>query len=103
MFEHNEAIYGGAFWLRNTVVYVQTGSTLWFEHNFATSFGGGVNIYFTNTNIQTEDILSYSVIGNSSAIFNLNDLHKLILALAFPITTTILKLLCSQLMPTFSM
>jgi len=51
VFKHNEAKYGGAMRLLDTVVYVHTGSVLWFEHNFATTADGAIDIHFSNTNV----------------------------------------------------
>ncbi|XP_065914017.1 uncharacterized protein [Dysidea avara] len=83
VFELNEANYGGALRLLDTVVYVHTGSVLWFENNFATAAAGAIDINFSNTNVQTEDICPIQFTGNSSAIFELEDLHKLNVSIGF--------------------
>ncbi|XP_065914891.1 uncharacterized protein [Dysidea avara] len=83
VFEHNKAIYGGAVWLHDTIVYIHAGSKLWFKHNIATSFGGAINIHFTNTNVQTEDVCPIQFIGNSSAIFDVENLDKLNVSIGF--------------------
>jgi len=93
VFEHNEANLGGAFRLLDTVMYVYTGSELWFEHNFATTAGGAINIYFSNTNVQTQDICPIQFIGNSSesTIFNLEDLYKLNVNIGFSNNSAIIQ------------
>jgi len=83
VFKHNEANYGGGIRLLDTVVYVHTGSVLWFENNFAATTGGAIDIHFSNTNVQTEDICPIQFTGNSSTIFDLEDLHKLNVSIGF--------------------
>ena len=83
VFKHNEAKYGGALRLLDTVVYVNIGSVLWFEHNFATTAGGAIDILFSNTNVQTEDICPIQFIGDSSAIFSLDDIRHLNVSIGF--------------------
>ena len=83
VFKHNEATYGGAFQLHDTVVYVHTGSVLWFEHNFAFTTGGAIDIYFSNTNIQTQDICPIQFTGNASVIFDPNNLNQLNVNIGF--------------------
>ncbi|XP_065914261.1 uncharacterized protein [Dysidea avara] len=75
-FKNNEAEYGGALVLINTVAYVNTGSKLFFGHNYALTKGGAIDVYFSSINVQSEDICPIQFIGNTTEpIFNLSDLN----------------------------
>ena len=86
IFEHNIAIYGGAFRLLDTVLYIYTGSELLFQHNFAVRAGGAIDVYFSNTNVQLEDICPIQFIGsgnNSQTIFSLEQIDQLDVNVSF--------------------
>jgi len=84
LFERNEATYGGALHILNTVVFIYTGAKLQFTYNHAEISGGAFNIDFTNTNVQTQDICPIQFIGESiSPIFELDDIEKLNVSISF--------------------
>ena len=86
IFEHNMAIYGGAFRLLDTVLYIYTGSELLFQHNVAVRTGGAIDVYFSNTNVQLEDICPIQFIGsgnNSQTMFSLEQIDQLVVNISF--------------------
>jgi len=61
--QHNKAASGGAMTLRNTVLYIKAGSSLFFSHNYAIISGGAITIRFFNTGIKVQDICPIQFFG----------------------------------------
>ena len=71
-FLNNTARYGGGLHLRNTVVFVHQNSDIHFRNNHALIFGGAIDVFFYNTNEQSQDICPIQFIGSSNQINSLN-------------------------------
>ncbi|XP_065914525.1 uncharacterized protein [Dysidea avara] len=82
-FKCNRATNGGALNILNTVVFIHTGAELQFSHNHAEISGGAINIEFTNTNVQTQDICPIQFIGAIEPIFILSELGNLNVSVSF--------------------
>jgi len=86
VFVNNKARFGGALHLSDSFIFVQTGSFLLFQNNFATSSGGAIKGDYTNTNEQSEDYCPIQFVGPISKgekIFNLRDIDKLNVTIVF--------------------
>ena len=62
-FQYNTATNRGAMTLRNTILYIEAGSSLYFAHNYAIKRGGAINIYFFSTGVQAQDICPIQFVG----------------------------------------
>jgi len=82
-FKQNKASSGGALHILNTVVFIHTGAELLFADNHAEISGGAINVEFTNTNVQTQDICPLQFIGTIEPIFLLNELENLNVNISF--------------------
>ena len=82
-FEYNQATFGGALRLINTVVFFHTGSHVRFAHNTAEINGGAISADFTNTNVQSQDVCPLQFVGLAEPIFSLYEKAKLTLNISF--------------------
>ena len=82
-FEYNQATFGGALRLINTVVFFHTGSHVRFAHNTAEINGGAISADFTNTNVQSQDVCPLQFVGLAEPIFSLYEKAKLNLNISF--------------------
>ena len=83
IFTNNVARYGGGLHLINTVAFIQEDSELFFHKNHATVNGGAIHIFFSNTNIQSQDICPIQFIGSSAPIFSIEEIDKINLNITF--------------------
>ncbi|XP_065893230.1 uncharacterized protein [Dysidea avara] len=83
IFEYNKGTYGGGFQLLDTVLYIHTGTVILFQHNFGTKAAGAIDVYFPNTNIESEDICPIQFIGSGATIFELKDVGQLNVNISF--------------------
>ena len=85
-FYNNSARYGGALQLLNTVAFIGENSELHFHQNCAVVSGGAIDILFTNTNIQSQDICPIQFVGINSfskPITYLNETDRLNVNITF--------------------
>ena len=84
-FMHNSGFYGGVFHLSNTVTYIYKNAQILFAHNYARFYGGAISVFFTATNIQSQDICPIQFIGTGdmNPIFSLDDLNLLNINVTF--------------------
>ena len=89
IFLNNTGQYGGGLQLVDTVTYIHQGSQLYFSKNHATVAGGAIQIQFSFTNIQSEDICPIQFIGSNNAtpIFSIDKINKTIVNVTFQSNT----------------
>ena len=78
VFVNNTARYGGGLQLVNTVAFIHQNAEIYFGRNHATTKGGAINVYFSDSNIQSQDTCPIQFIGssNSTPIFSLDKIEK---------------------------
>ena len=76
-FNQPALFYGHFSPIKVSLLYVNKGSQLLFAHNYATSAGGAIDIYFSASGAKSQDICPIQFIGPSGAnlIFSLDELH----------------------------
>ena len=77
VFFNNRALYGGGLHLVNTVAFIHQKSDIYFNRNHATEYGGAIDVFFSTTNIQTQDICPIQFIGSSGPIFSLENIDQI--------------------------
>ena len=82
IFVDNTARYGGGLCLINTVAFIHQDSEIYFGRNHATAKGGAIKIYFSNTNIQSQDTCPIQFTG-SNPIFYLDEIENLHVNITF--------------------
>ena len=90
-FINNTARYGGGLRLINTVASIHQESELYFNKNHATKEGGAIKVFFTDTNVQTQDVCPIQFIGSSTPIFCLEDIKQINVNITFEENTAISK------------
>ena len=83
VFFNNTALYGGGLRLVNTVAFIHQGSEIYFNRNHATENGGAIDVYFSTTSIQTQDICPIQFIGSSDPIFSLENIDQIKVNVSF--------------------
>ena len=68
IFFNNTARYGGGLHLINTVAFIHQDCELYFNKNHAAEKGGAIDVFFSTTNIQTQDICPIQFVGSSDTI-----------------------------------
>ena len=76
VFYNNSARYGGGLRLdEKTVVFVYENSQIYFHQNSAVKVGGAIDVYFANTNIQSQDVcpIQFVRLNSTKLITHLNE------------------------------
>ena len=89
IFTNNMARFGGGLHLINTIAFVHQGSELYFGKNHATTNGGAIDIYFSNTNIQSQDTCPIQFTGSSDPIFDLKEIDQINVNITFQENTAV--------------
>ena len=85
IFFNNTARFGGGLRLVNTVAFIHQESDIYFYKNHATNQGGAIDVYFSTTNIQTQDICPIQFVGSSDAlpVFSLENIDEINVNVSF--------------------
>ena len=83
IFFNNTARYGGGLHLINTVAFIHQESEIYFNKNHATENGGAIDVLFSTTNIQTQDVCPIQFTGSSDPIFSLGKIDQINVNVSF--------------------
>ena len=89
IFVNNMARFGGGMRLVNTIAFIRQDSELYFGKNHATTNGAAIDIYFSNTNIQSQDICPIQFIGSTDPIFDLEHIDHINVNITFQENTAV--------------
>ena len=82
-FINNTARFGGGLRLLGTVAFIYQNSELYFGKNHATTNGGAIDIFSSNTNVQSQDTCPIQFIGSIQPIFSLDKIDQFNISVTF--------------------
>ena len=89
IFINNTARYGGGLRLLGTVAFIHQNSDLYFGNNHATTDGGAIGVFSSNTNVQSQDICPIQFIGSIPPIFSLVKVDQINISVTFENNTAV--------------